>query len=90
METVENFKKNFKKETFYKSIRYILTKQVHFGESNNVNNLTIISFYNAMQGYYKTKIANIEKEYAEERNKREARLKERIGNLEKKIQGLND
>ncbi len=90
VETVENFKKNFKKETFYKLIRYILTKQVHFGESNHVNNLTNISFYNAMQGYYKTKIANIEKEYAEERNKRETRLKERIGNLEKKIQELND
>lgn len=90
LETVENFKKNFKKETFYKLIRYILTKQVHFGESNHVNNLTNISFYNAMQGYYKTKIANIEKEYVEERNKRETRLKERIGNLEKKIQELND
>lgn len=90
VETVENFKKNFKRETFYKLIRYILTKQVHFGESNHVNNLTNISFYKAMQGYYKTKIANIEKEYAEERNKREARLKERIGNLEKKIQELND
>ncbi len=90
VETVENFKKNFKKETFYKLIRYILTKQVHFGESNHVNNLTNISFYNAMQGYYKTKIANIEKEYAEERNKREARLKERIEKLEKKIQELND
>ncbi len=57
VETVENFKKNFKKETFYKLIRYILTKQVHFGESNHVNSLTNISFYNAMQGYYKTKIA---------------------------------
>jgi ParB family chromosome partitioning protein len=90
VETVENFKKNFKKETFYKLIRYILTKQVHFGESNHINNLTNISFYNAMQGYYKTKIANIEKEYVEERNKREARLKERIGNLEKQIQELND
>ncbi|PQV51477.1 ParB family chromosome partitioning protein [Jejuia pallidilutea] len=90
VETVENFKKNFKKETFYKLIRYILTKQVHFGESNHVNNLTNISFYNAMQGYYKTKIANIEKEYVEERNKREVRLKERIGNLEAKIQELND
>ncbi|XMO85008.1 ParB/RepB/Spo0J family partition protein [Algibacter sp. AS12] len=90
VETVENFKKNFKKETFYKLIRYILTKQVHFGESNHVNNLTNISFYNAMQGNYKTKIANIEKEYVEERNKRETRLKERIGNLEKKIQELND
>ena len=90
VETVENFKKNFKKETFYKLIRFILTKQVHFGESNHVNNLANISFYNAMQGYYKTKIANIEKKYAEERNKREARLKERIGNLEKQIQELND
>jgi len=90
VETVENFKKNFKKGIFYKLIRYILTKQVHFGESNHVNNLTNISFYNVMQGYYKTKIANIEKEYAEERNKREARLKERIGNLEKKIQELTD
>jgi len=90
VETVENFKKNFKKEIFYKLIWYILTKQVHFGESNHVNNLTNISFYNAMQGYYKTKIANIEKEYAEERNKRETRLKERIGNLEKQVQELND
>ena len=90
VETVENFKKNFKKETFYKLIRYILTKQVHFGESNHVNNLTNISFYNAMQGYYKTKIANIEKQYAEDRNKREVRMKERIGKLEKKIQELND
>jgi len=90
VETVENFKKNFKKETFYKLIRYILTKQVHFGESNHVNNLTNISFYNAMQGYYKTKIANIEKQYTEERNKREARLKERIASLEKQVQELND
>lgn len=90
VETVEHFKKNFKKEIFYKLIRYILTKQVHFGESNHVNNLTNISFYNAMQGYYKTKITNIEKEYAEERNKRETRLKERIEVLEKQIQELND
>ena len=90
VETVENFKKNFKKETFYKLIRYILAKQVHFGESNHVNNLTNISFYNAMQGYYKTKIANIEKEYVEERSKREVRLKECIEKLENKIQELSD
>jgi ParB family chromosome partitioning protein len=90
VETVEHFKKNFKKEIFYKLVRYILTKQVHFGESNHVNNLTNISFYNAMQGYYKTKIANIEKEYAEERNKREIRMKERIEKLEKQIQELTD
>tara|TARA_R110002049_G_scaffold242357_1_gene416157 strand:- start:1377 stop:3173 length:1797 start_codon:yes stop_codon:yes gene_type:complete len=90
VETVEHFKKNFKKDIFHKLIRYILTKQVHFGESNHVNNLTNISFYNAMQGYYKTKIANIEKEYTAERNKREARLKERIEKLEKQVQELND
>jgi ParB family transcriptional regulator, chromosome partitioning protein len=90
VETVEHFKENFKRDIFYKLIRYILSKQVHFGESNHVNNLTNISFYNAMQGYYKTKIANIEKEYVEERNKRETRLKEHIESLEKQIQELND
>ncbi|GFD80190.1 ParB/RepB/Spo0J family partition protein [Tenacibaculum sp. Mcav3-52] len=90
IDVAENFKKNFKKEIFHKLIRYILTKQVHFGESNHVNNLTNISFYNAMQGYYKSRIADIEKSYAEKRNKREARLKERIAVLEKKIQELND
>ncbi|WP_299555268.1 ParB/RepB/Spo0J family partition protein [Seonamhaeicola sp.] len=88
VQVVEHFKKNFKKEIFHKLIRYILTKQVHFGESNHVNNLTNISFYNAMQGYYKTKIASIEKGYAEDRVKREARLKERIKILEVKIQAL--
>lgn len=90
IEIVENFKKKFKKETFHKLIRYILTKQVHFGESNHVNNLTNISFYNAIQGYYKTKIGNIKKEYEEKRSKREERLKERITILEKQIQELNN
>lgn len=90
VEMVQHFKKNFKKEIFHKLIRYILAKQVHFGESNHVNNLTNISFYNAMQGYYKTKITNIEKDYAEKRNKREERLKERITVLEKQIQELKD
>ena len=90
VEMVENFKKKFKKEIFHKLIRYMLTKQVHFGESNHVNNLTNISFYSAMQGYCKSKIAGIEKEYAKKRDKREARLKERITVLEKKIQEIND
>ena len=90
VQMVENFKKKFKKEIFHKLIRYMLTKQVHFGESSHVNNLTNISFYNAMQGYYKSKIAGIEKEYAEKRDKREARLKERITVLEKQIQELNE
>ncbi|KKM69452.1 hypothetical protein LCGC14_1450650, partial [marine sediment metagenome] len=90
VEMVENFKKKFKKEIFHKLIRYMLTKQVHFSESNHVNNLTNISFYKAMQGYYKSKIADIEKEYTEKRDKREARLKERITVLEKQIEELND
>ena len=90
VEIVENFKKKFKKEIFHKLIRYMLTKQVHFGESNHVNNLTNISFYDAMQGYYKSKIAGIEKEYAEKRDKREERLKERITVLEKQIEELNE
>lgn len=90
VEMVENFKKKFKKEIFHKLIRYMLTKQVHFGESNHVNNLTNISFYNAIQGYYKSKIASIEKEYSEKKDKREARLKERITVLEKQIQELNE
>ncbi|SFZ89554.1 chromosome partitioning protein, ParB family [Flaviramulus basaltis] len=90
LETAEHFKKHFKKGILYRLIRYILTKQVHFGESNHVNNLTNMSFYRAMQGYYKTKIANIEKEYAAERNKREVRLKARITVLEKQVQELND
>jgi len=68
----------------------MLTKQVHFGESNHVNNLTNISFYNAMQGYFKTKISSIEKEYTEKLDIREGRLKERIGILEKEIQELKN
>ena len=43
-----------------------------------------------MQGYYKTKIAGIEKEYAEKRSKREERLKERITVLEEQVQELKD
>ncbi len=90
VEMVENFKKKFKKEIFHKLIRYMLTKQVHFGESNHVNNLTNISFYNAMQGYFKSKMTSIEEEYADKSNKREERLKERITVLEKQVQELND
>jgi ParB family chromosome partitioning protein len=88
VEIVENFKKKFKKEIFHKLIRYMLTKQVHFGESNHVNNLTNISFYNAMQGYHKTKITDIEKQYIEKRDIREERLKARIAVLEKEIKEL--
>ncbi|WP_339841491.1 ParB/RepB/Spo0J family partition protein [uncultured Maribacter sp.] len=90
VEIVENFKKKFKKEIFHKLIRYMLTKQVHFGESNHVNNLTNISFYNAMQGYHKTKITDIEKQYIEKRDIREERLKARIAILEKEIEDFKE
>jgi ParB family chromosome partitioning protein len=89
IEIVQNFKKKFKKEIFHKLIRFILTEQVHFGEQNHANNLVNISFYNAMQGYYKSKIASIESEYAEKRDKREKRLMERIASLEKEVQALS-
>ena len=89
IEIVENFKKKFKKEIFHKLIRFMLTDKVHFGEQNHTNNLVNISFYNAMQGYYKGKIASIESEYAEKRDKRETRLKERIASLEKQVQALS-
>lgn len=85
-ETVENFRKNFKKETFHRIIRFMIAKQVRFGESNHTNDLTNIAFYKAVQRYYEKEIAAIEKEYAEKRDKRESRLKERIAVLERKIQ----
>ena len=68
----------------------MIAKQVHLGESNHTNDLTNLSFYNAVQRYYGKEIATIEKEYAENRDKREARLKERIAVLERKIQERGD
>ena len=85
---VKRFKKNFKKEMFNKLIRFVLTKQVHFGEANHTNNFTNISFYTAMQGFHGTEIAKIEKVYAETRSKREKRLKERIAELQKQVKAL--
>lgn len=55
-ELVAQFKESFKKETFYKLLRFLLTRQVHLGESNHTNNLTNRSFYVAMQSFYKDKI----------------------------------
>jgi len=88
-EQVEQFKKNFKKETFHKLIRYVLTRQVHFGEVNHINDMTNISFYAALQGHCKAKIAKIEELYTEKRNIREKRLKERIAALEKQVKALS-
>ncbi|RDY57941.1 ParB/RepB/Spo0J family partition protein [Flagellimonas nanhaiensis] len=86
---VEQFKKNFKKEKLHKLIRFILTKQVHFGESNHINNYTNISFYTAMQGFHKTEIAKIEKAYADKRSEREQRLEKRVAELQKQVKALS-
>ncbi|HZJ19896.1 MAG TPA: ParB/RepB/Spo0J family partition protein [Pricia sp.] len=83
VEAVEEFKKNFKKETFHRLIRFVLMKQVHFGERNHVNDHVNISFYTAVKGYLKKDIETTEAVYGEKRAQREKRLKERIEALEK-------
>ncbi len=89
-ELVVKFKKDFKKETLNKLLRFLLTRQVHFGESNHTNDLTNQSFYVAMQSFYRDKIAVIEDTYAGKRQKREARIKERIMLLEQQAKVLKD
>ncbi|MEX0360342.1 MAG: RagB/SusD family nutrient uptake outer membrane protein, partial [Allomuricauda sp.] len=64
-ELVARFKENFKKETFHRLLRFLLTRQVHLGESNHTNDLTNQSFYVAMQSFYKDKISAIEENYAD-------------------------
>lgn len=87
-EIVAKLKKDFKEKTLNRLIRFLLTRQVHFGESNHVNNLTNSSFYTAMQEYHKPNIARIEAEYSKSRNKREIRLKERVEALRKQVKDL--
>jgi len=87
-EVVAQFKQHFKKETFYKLLRFLLTRQVHLGESNHTNNLTNQSFYKAMQSFYKDKILAIEDAYAEKCHKREARIKERVKALEQSTKAI--
>lgn len=89
-ELVARFKENFKKETFHRLLRFLLTRQVHLGESNHTNDLTNRSFYIAMQSFYKDKISGIEDAYAESRQKREARIKERVVVLEQKAKVFKD
>lgn len=87
---VARFRQNFKKATFYKLLRFLLTRQVHLGESNHTNDLTNQSFYEAMQSFYKEKISAIEDSYTEKRHKREARIKERIAVLEQQAKADED
>ncbi|MBC9795390.1 ParB/RepB/Spo0J family partition protein [Sinomicrobium weinanense] len=87
-EIVARFKEDFKEATLNKLIRYLLTRQVHFGESNHTNDWTNISFYAAMKAYYKKEIEAIEARYAEAGDKREKRVKERIEVLQKQAKAL--
>ncbi|WP_067028954.1 ParB/RepB/Spo0J family partition protein [Allomuricauda sp. CP2A] len=89
-EVVARLKANFKKETFHKLLRFLLTRQVHLGESNHANNLTNRSFYVAMQTFYRDKISAIEETFAEKCQKREARIKERVASLEQQAKALED
>jgi len=89
-ELVVRFKQSFKKETLYKLLRFLLTRQVHLGESNHTNDLTNQTFYVAMQTFYKDKISAIEDTYAENRQKREARIRERVTVLEQQAKALED
>ena len=89
VEQVEHFKKNFKKETLNQLIRILLIQQVHFGESNHINNLTNASFYKAISPYHKDNILMIEDKYEKEHDMRQARLKERIKSLKKKQKTLS-
>lgn len=87
-EIVARFRKDFKEETLNRLIRFLLTRQVHFGESNHVNNLTNSSFYTAMQEYHKPNIDTIEAGYTKTRNIREKKLKERVEALQKQIKAM--
>ncbi|WP_268225138.1 ParB/RepB/Spo0J family partition protein [Sinomicrobium oceani] len=87
-EIVADFRKNFKEATLNRLIRLLLTKQVHFGESNHTNNWTNISFYSAMKEYHKKDIETIEVRYDKDRKKREKRLKERIKELQQQVKTL--
>lgn len=84
-EIVGHFRKNFKEEIFNKVIRFMLTSQVHFGESNHTNDRTNMAFYTAMQQYHKVDIDTVETDYAEKRDKREKRIRERVSELQKQI-----
>ncbi|UGU15439.1 ParB/RepB/Spo0J family partition protein [Sinomicrobium kalidii] len=87
-EIVANFRKNFKEATLNRLIRFLLTRQVHFGEYNHTNDRTNIAFYTAVQKYHKADIDTIEARYAEARDKREKRLKERVTALQKQVRAM--
>ncbi|NDV15724.1 ParB/RepB/Spo0J family partition protein [Muricauda sp. TY007] len=87
-EIVAHFRKDFKEATLNRLIRFLLTRQVHFGESNHTNDWTNISFYSAMKEYHKADIEAIETRFDKDRKKREKRMKERIKELQQQVKAL--
>lgn len=87
-EIVDLFRKNFKVEVFNRLIRFLLTRQVHFGESNHTNDRTNMAFYTAIQEYHKTEIDKIEAGFSETRDKREKRIRERVEELQKRVKAM--
>jgi len=65
-------------------------KRFNTAKENEFKNGIVFHLYLFQDKEIFVKIAGIEKEYIEKRSKSEARLKERITVLEKKIQELNE
>tara|TARA_R110001606_G_scaffold260183_2_gene407981 strand:- start:32139 stop:33836 length:1698 start_codon:yes stop_codon:yes gene_type:complete len=82
---IQNFKKSFSKKLFNKMVRVLILQNVHFGESNHLNNEVNNSFHQAIQSYYKDEMIILETKYKEASKAREERLKERISKLEKEL-----
>jgi ParB family chromosome partitioning protein len=85
---VEEFRKNFKKEVFHKLIRFVMAREVHFGELNHLNNNVNSSVYTAIRPFLTKEFETIESDFEQKRIKREKRLNERIAALEKENEML--
>ena len=85
---VEEFRKNFKKEVFHKLIRFVMAREVHFGELNHMNNNVNSSVYTAIRPFLTKEFETIESDFEQKRIKREKRLNERIAALEKENEML--
>ncbi len=84
----EEFKKDYHKGIFNKVLRYFILNQVSVGEStantSNGNN----SFYHSVKDYYRKDIDRIKQAYKEREEAREAKMKQRIAELEEQVKVL--
>lgn len=82
----EEFKKVYHEGIYNKILRYFIQTQVVLGESTPKNNKTDNAFYAAVKPYYKEDIEKVENAFKEREKAREAKLKERIAELEKELE----